>query len=67
MVWRPVKCILRPNALFTNKAKGAFLITLCYILLFFMTCTSQFRHWIGTAVFTKGISIRTSLINILCL
>ena len=28
------KMHLRPTALFTNKAKQAFLITLCYIVLF---------------------------------
>ena len=31
------KCILRPTALFTNKAKWAFLVTFCYNVLFIMT------------------------------
>ena len=26
------KCILKPTALFTNKAKGAFIVTFCYIV-----------------------------------
>ena len=33
--WKPIKCILRPTALFTNKAKRAFLITFCYAVLFY--------------------------------
>ena len=34
--WKPIQGILRPTALFTSKAKRAFLITLCYIVLIFM-------------------------------
>ena len=34
--WKPIKCILRPIALFTNKAKQAFIDKLCYIVLFVM-------------------------------
>ena len=63
------KCILRPTALFTNKAKQAFLITLCYIVTLFYEVNPTlwpFERPI-TASFTKGFSIKTSLINILCL
>ena len=54
MVYKPIKYILRPTALFTNKAKWAFLITLCYIGLF---CDINLTIWPLdrpiTAEFTK--------------
>ena len=56
MVWKPIKCILRHTALFRFKAKRAFLITLCYILMFFYDVNltiSPFDRPI-TAEFTKG-------------
>ena len=34
MAWEPIKCILRPTALFTNKGKWAYLVTVCYTVLF---------------------------------
>ena len=63
------KMHLRPTALFTNKAKWAFLITLCYIVLFFMMLFTQSPplDWPVTAEFTKEFSMKTSLINNLCL
>ena len=66
--WKLIKCILRPIAKFTNKAKQAFFITLCYISLFFMTyLTISPLDRPLTAGFTKGFSMKTSLINISCL
>ena len=63
------KCILRPTALFLNKAKQAFFITLCYIVLFFnhVSLTISPLDRPITPEFTKGPSMKTSLINILCL
>ena len=55
------ECILRLTALFTNKSKQAFLITMYYIVLFFydvnLTISKLDRPI--TAEFTKGISMKT--------
>ena len=53
---------------FVSKAKWAFLITLCYNVLFYdvnLTISPLDRAII--AKFTKGFSMKTLLINILCL
>ena len=66
--WKLIKCILRPIAKFTHKAKQAFFITLCYISLFFMrylTLLPMARPL--TSGFTNGFSMKTSLINNFCL
>ena len=61
-------CILRPTALFKNKAKWAFIVSFVTVY-----CFHDVNHTISrlgrpiTAEFTKGFSIKTSLINILCL
>ena len=61
----PIKCILRPTA---YKACRAFSITLCYIVLIYdVNLTNSPLDRLITAAFTKGYSMKTSLINILCL
>ena len=61
-----MKYILSHTALFTNKAKWAFVTTLYYnVLFFYLTIPTLDRPII--AEFTKGFSMMTSLINILCL
>ena len=52
MIWRPIKCILRATALFTNKAKWAFFITLYCFYDVNMTISPLDRPI--TAEFTKG-------------
>ena len=66
---KPIKCgILRPTALFTNKAKQAFFIN-CVIMYCFYDVkltTSPLDRPI-TAEFTKGFSCYHVTLNILCL
>ena len=57
------KMRLRSTALFTNKAKGAFFITMCYIVLFFYNANltiSPLDRPI-TAKFTKMCSMKHHL------
>ena len=60
MVFKPIKCILRPTVLFTNKVKWAFSATLVYIALFFydVNITILPLDRPISAEFTKGFSMK---------
>ena len=67
-VWKTIKCILRPTALSQTKLNGSFLLH-CVILHCFydVNITISPLDWPITEGFTKGFSMKTSLINILSL
>ena len=67
--WKPIKCILRPTACIVYKAKRAFfnfIVSRCIEFYDVNFAISPLGRPIR-AEFTKRFSMKTSLINILCL
>ena len=62
-----IKRILKPTALFKNKAKWAFLLHCVTFCFYDINLTISPLDRLITVEFRKGFSMKTSLINILCL